>query len=215
MWIIKFRNWYNDFSKQQIKTSINLRHYTLFNKIVNAGLKKESKILEIGCGIGTLTGLLYSYNKFGHIVAADISDESIEIAKRRIGISERIDYVVTDMITFEYKHKFDFIILPDVMEHIPVEQHENLFKVISIHMHPSSKVVINIPHPKAIEFLRKNSPEKLQIIDQPLSADKLISDAYQNNLVLESYNSYSIFNNQHDFAFIIFENYQSNLQYKK
>lgn len=196
------KEWYNEFSVKQISTSINLRHYTIFNKAIQNGLKKNSKILEIGCGIGTLTSLLYKFISKGHIVAADISDESINVAKKRLGISSRIDFKVTDMSDFKYENKFDFIILPDVLEHIPIEQHKNLFDVISKHMFDHSTILINIPHPKAIEFLRETSPEKLQIIDQAISADTLLKDAYANDLILISYESYSIFNKENDYAFI-------------
>lgn len=202
---VEVKEWYNKFSTNQIKTSVNLRHYTVFNQIIKSGLKRNSKVLEIGCGIGTLTGLIHNFVKKGHILAADISDESIKIAKERIGESPRIDFKVTDMTDFEYAHMFDYIILPDVMEHIPLEQHLGLFDVIVKYMHPKSKIIINIPHPKAIEYLQKVSPEKLQIIDQALSADKLINDAYANQLMLLNYNSYSIFSLENDYAFIIFQ----------
>ncbi len=194
--------WYNEFAQKQLKTSVNLRHFVVYNQIVKSGLKRDSKVLEIGCGIGTLTGLLYSYLKNGQLLAADISNESIEIAKKRIGISSRIQYMVTDMIDFSVPEKFDFVILPDVMEHIPVEQHLNLFHVISKHTHEKSIVFIHIPHPKAIEFLQKYFPEKLQIIDQSLSAEKLLSDAYANDFILIEYKSYPLFHYENDYALI-------------
>jgi trans-aconitate 2-methyltransferase len=212
---VEVKEWYNKFSTNQIKTSVNLRHYNVFNQIVKSGLKRNSKVLEIGCGIGTLTGLMHNFITKGHILAADISDESIKIAKDRIGESARIDFKVTDMTDFEYTHMFDYIILPDVMEHIPVEQHPGLFKVMVKYMHPKSKIIINIPHPKAIEYLQKVSPEKLQIIDQALSADKLINDAYSNQLMLLNYNSYSIFSLENDYAFIIFQLNQDITLHKK
>lgn len=197
------KEWYNEFSSKQVKTSKNLRHYTLINKIINEGLNKHSKVLEIGCGIGTLTELLYNYIKKGQIVATDISDISITIAKKNIGISDRIDYIVTDMVDFNYAQKFDFIILPDVLEHIPIENHNDLFGIIVKHMHSSSKIIINIPHPKAIEYLQKVSPQKLQIIDQSIYADQLIQDTTSNNLLLLKYDSYSIFDTNFDYAFIV------------
>lgn len=197
------KEWYNEFSSKQVKTSKNLRHYTLINKIINEGLNKHSKVLEIGCGIGTLTELLYNYIKKGQIVATDISDISITIAKKNIGISDRIDYIVTDMVDFNYPQKFDFIILPDVLEHIPIENHNDLFGIIVKHMHSSSKIIINIPHPKAIEYLQKVSPQKLQIIDQSIYADQLIQDTTSNNLLLLKYDSYSIFDTNFDYAFIV------------
>lgn len=192
----QINNWYNTFSKDQLKTGLNLRHYTILNHLIKSGLKKNSSVLEIGCGIGTLTGLIHKYLKKGKLVVADISDESIKIAKTRIPSSQKIDFIVTDMKDFDYPQPFDFIILPDVLEHIPIAQHPNLFKTLSKLMHPQSILLIHIPHPKAIEYTRKNTPEKLQIIDQSISANQLLKDAYANNLILISYKSYSIFNRE-------------------
>jgi len=179
----EIKNWYNVFSKKQLKTGTNLRHYTIINHLINSGLQKNSSVLEIGCGIGTLTGLLHKYLKKGKLVATDISDDSIEIAKKRISKSENIDFLTTDMKDFNYPKKFDFIVLPDVLEHIPIEQHLGLFKILTKHMHDESILLINIPHPKAIEYIREHTPEKLQIIDQSISAETLLKNAYFSDLL--------------------------------
>lgn len=41
-------------------------------------------MLEIGCGVGTLTELLSQYITRGSMVAVDISTESVEIARKRL-----------------------------------------------------------------------------------------------------------------------------------
>lgn len=200
------RKWYNNFSKAQLNTGINLRHYRIINHLSDYGLKKDSKVLEIGCGIGTLTGLIHQFVKNGKLVATDISDESIEIAKKRISKSERIDFFVTDMQDFSSPEKFDFIVLPDVLEHIPLEQHNHLFKNISQVMHDTSIIVIHIPHPKALDYSRIHSPESLQIVDQSITAKQLMDATYANNLVLIDYKSYSVFNNVPDYVLATFRN---------
>jgi len=207
----KVKSWYNTFSKNQLETGVNLRHHTIMNYLYEAGFKSNSKVLEIGCGIGTLTGLLFQNLPKGKLVAADISDESIKIAKERIPNADKIDFYVTDMKDFTYPEKFDFIVLPDVMEHIPVEQHPGLFKTIEKHMHDDSIILINIPHPKALDYIRINTPEKLQIIDQSIGADTLISNAYANNLILTYYKAYSIFNEEADYVLVKFK---KNISYK-
>ncbi len=198
----KVRNWYNTFSKNQLHTGVNLRHYHLFNEIVRAGLKKNHKVLEIGCGIGTLTGLLLRYLSKGKLVATDISDVSIEVAKDRLSKFKQVEYVLTDMLDFSYPTAFDFVILPDVLEHIPIEQHLQLFSCINKHIHDQSMIVIHIPHPKAIEYYQKHFPDKLQVIDQAISSDRLLQDVYSQHLILDSYTSYSLFNQEPDYALI-------------
>lgn len=201
----EIKKWYNTFSEKQVATGTNLRHFTIFNKLIGAGLRRNHAVLEIGCGIGTLTKLIYGYLKSGELVATDISDESIEIARKRIPPSKRINFLVTDMVGFSYAKSFDFIVLPDVLEHIPLEQHKALFGIMSKHMHQESIMMINIPHPKALDFIRTHTPEKLQIIDQSIAADTMINNAYTTDLELINYISYSLFNKENDSILIRFK----------
>ena len=199
------KGWYNSFSANQVKTGTNIRHFNILSELINSGLKKDHLVLEIGCGIGTLTGLINQYLKRGKLVAADISNESIEIAKKTIKDADKIDFIVTDMIGFNTDKKFDFIILPDVMEHIPVDQHKALFKTMSNCMHDESIIFIHIPHPTALDYLRKTFPEKLQIIDQSISAKDMIVNAYDSNLRLIEYRSYNLTAEQTDYVIIKFK----------
>ena len=194
--------WYDDFAEHQVRTSVNLRHYTIMEFLKDAGLRKNSRVLEIGCGIGTLTGLLLKYVKKGKVVAADISPESVAIAEKRLSDKPNASFMVTDMTDFEYPGYFDFIILPDVLEHIPLEQHQSLFRTLASHMHDSSVILIHIPHPQALDYIRENAPDRLQIIDQSISADTLLVNAYGAGLVLVSYISYPLFDRSNDYAVI-------------
>lgn len=201
----EINNWYNTFSEKQVATGTNLRHYTIFNKLINSGIRKNYSVLEIGCGIGTLTKLIHAYLKKGELVATDISDKSIEIAKTRIPQSKKINFLVTDMKDFSYPKRFDFIVLADVLEHIPIEQHKELFEVLCKHMHDESIMLINIPHPKALDFIRSHFPEKLQVIDQSISAEILIKNAQACDLELIDYTSYSLYNKENDNVLVRFK----------
>ncbi|MFN2336924.1 MAG: hypothetical protein ABR560_08135 [Bacteroidales bacterium] len=69
-------------------------------------------------------------------------------------------------------------------------------------MHDNSVIVIHIPHPRALDYIRTTDPEQMQIIDQSVEADTLLGDAYDSGLTLISYNSYSLFDREHDYAVI-------------
>ena len=201
----EIKNWYNKYTGRQKKIGVNLRHFTVMNNGVKAGLQRNHYVLEVGCGIGTLTGLLAKYLKTGKLVATDISDKSIEIAKKRLLRHRNISFLVTDMQDFNQEEVFDFIILPDVLEHIPMNEHKVLFQNLSKSLKSGGKMLINTPHPKSIHYYRKNYPAKLQIIDQALPADFLLSNAYLAGLTLVHYTSYSIFHKAHDYVSILFE----------
>lgn len=194
--------WYDGFADRQEKTGVNLRHYKIMGFLADAGLSRHSRVLEIGCGIGTLTGLLSRYLRKGQVVAADISSRSVDIAKNRLKQAGNVTLMVSDMTDFHDPGLFDFIVLPDVLEHIPASQHRQLFRRLASHMHDSSVIVIHIPHPRAIDYLRKNSPDQLQIIDQAIEADTLLADAAASELMLVNYISYSLFNKENDYAVI-------------
>jgi SAM-dependent methyltransferase len=195
--------YYDSYADQQQQTGTNLRHYYLIHRLKKAGLKRHHRVLEVGCGIGTLTRLIYRYVKHGNVVAVDISEKSIASARKRFGNASRIEFMVSDMQKFTYPDNFDFIVLPDVLEHIPIEQYQHLFGTLRKHMHQDSIIYINIPHPQVIEYLGKNDPGKLQIIDQEVHADTITRNAYMNDLILKTYLSYSLFDRENDYAEVI------------
>ncbi|MEZ4800592.1 MAG: class I SAM-dependent methyltransferase [Flavobacteriales bacterium] len=181
---------YDEYSTQQKKIGVNIRHRTIIKNLVKAGLDNSSNVLEIGCGIGTLTSLLVK--KCGQLLAVDISPSSIEMAKKNLGKHHNLSFLVSDMSDFPATEKFDFIVLPDVLEHIPVEQHNNLFLQISKNLKPDGRVCIHIPDPYALEWIRNNKPELLQIIDQSLYTDIIIPSIYKNNLAIDKLVRYQL-----------------------
>src|SRR5437016_5619241 len=123
--ISKFYDTYN--TGQLKKLGVNIRHRTILKNLKKAGLLPRHNVLEIGCGIGTVTSLIAKYCKQGKIVSVDISPETITDAKNIWKDLRNVEFLVSDMSDFKYNMKFDFVVLPDVLEHIPVEQHKNLF----------------------------------------------------------------------------------------
>jgi len=196
-------DFYDQYSKQQLNTGVHIRHYTILQRLKKSGLKSNHRVLEIGCGIGTLTGLLGNYLKDGELTAADISPESIEIAKKRTAALKHVNYVVTDMSDFAPKGKYDFIVFPDVLEHIPKEQHNSIFKLLSGAMHENSKIAIHIPDPLALDYIRTYTPELLQIIDQSLYLEDFGKAIEGTQLMVEIYERYPLFTIDPDYNWIL------------
>lgn len=187
-------DFYDGFTENQTNIGISVRHRLIFKKLKQIGLTKKSNVLEIGCGIGTVSQLIIKYITEGQFVGCDISPKSIEIAQK-LNSNKNAEFICTDMSTFDHKLKFDFFVFPDVLEHIPVEQHSNIFSLIAKHSKPSSKVLINIPEPESLDWYRKNKPELLQIIDQSLSMQDLLNNSYPHGFKVESIIPYSIHTN--------------------
>ena len=181
----------------------NSRHRTIFKNLKKAGLQSNSSVLEIGCGIGSLSGLIINHLSNGFFVGADISSQTIGFLKKKYADRNRTDFVVTDMTDFTYGKKFDFIIFPDVLEHIPVSTHPLIFATLKNLVHENSVILINNPEPLALEWVHKHRPDLLQIIDQPLHVNHFAQLAYDNGFYIEKVEPYALHTQQYDYQNII------------
>lgn len=197
------KEYYDTFKEHQKKLGINIRHRTIFKNLKNAGLKANSNVLEIGCGIGTVSHLILKYITEGSFVGLDISSESIKMAQQFNAFHKKAEFLVNDMSNFTHKTKFDFVVFPDVLEHIPVEQHANIFKTISELTTPNAVVIINIPEPNYLNWVRANEPSRLQIIDQSLSMQDLLNNCYPYGFKVYSIMPYALHYHENDYLAIV------------
>src|SRR5690554_2673635 len=162
----KIVSFYDQFVHKQEKTGINSRHLSILDKLIKAGLSSHHQVLEIGSGIGTVSQLIARKTTKGRVLAVDISPESIQKARTLWKDQKNFSFEVSDMKEFDKSgQQFDFFVFPDVVEHIPVDQHDALFATVKRHAHPQSVIFIHIPAPRCLEWMIKNEPQKLQVID--------------------------------------------------
>lgn len=201
----KVVSFYDQFVEKQAKTGINSRHLSILDKVKKAGLQANHRILEVGCGIGTVSHLLATQVPQGKVLAVDISPESIEKAKVLLKDQKNLNFEVSDMSDFDKKGEtFDFFVFPDVLEHIPVDQHFRLFQNIQKHSHADSVIFIHIPAPRYLQWMIDNEPEKLQVIDQPLDSGDLIKNITANGFYLEKMETYGLFFEEKDYQYFVF-----------
>jgi len=201
---------YDQFANQQIKTGVNSRHLSIISKLKNAGLKPHHKVLEVGCGIGTVSQLIAKNTPKGEVLAVDISPESIAQAKTIWKGLENLHFEVSDMKNFQKKDTlFDAVVFPDVLEHIPVEDHFALFETIKKHSHSATFIFIHIPSPRFLEWMIANEPEKLQVIDQPLDTGELVSKLSANDFYLDKMDTYGLFYQEKDYQYFVFKKKQA------
>jgi cyclopropane fatty-acyl-phospholipid synthase-like methyltransferase len=196
---------YDEFKTKQEKTGLNIRHYMVFNHCLRVGLRSDHNILEIGCGIGTFTSLMAKFATKGKIVATDISADSVELAKRKLKGSKNTEFITSDMKDFKHPAKFDFVVMVDVLEHIPLDQYDSLFAIINAQTGKQAVLAMNIPHPNIIRWLRKYNPNALQIEDNPVQMDFLSRHLYSNGFRLKSFQPYSITHKGDDYVFMVFQ----------
>jgi len=90
-----------------------LAHYCMTKP---AHLKKGSKILDVGCGVGTL---VHQFNKLGHqATGIDVNKNAIQNT-----ISPRNCFLVQNSSKLDYPENFfDLIVSREVLEHIPASE---------------------------------------------------------------------------------------------
>lgn len=205
---------YDEWIGRQKKVNINSRHLYIFNNLIKNGLKRNSSVIEIGCGIGTLSELILKYLKGGVFFGNDISPESINYAKKRFAKYKNASFEAFDVAHKELINKYDFIILADVLEHIPIEAHNELFKAFSNISHKKTKLVINIPHPRLIEYQKVHEKELLQIIDQALPFHHIMELAGNYGFELLQFSNNKVFRDPFDYQFIVFGRAENKIEIK-
>lgn len=196
------KKYYDDYITDQYEIGVNDRIFLMYEKLKALGLKSNSKVIELGCGIGVVTHLIRKTVKKGQIEAVDISPKSIEFAQSKIKESN-IKFAVGDVTEYTPDlEKANFVTLFDVIEHIPAEHHLKLFKNVSRMLDQNGWLLINIPSPASIEWDRVHQPEVLQIIDQALPLSLIAKNLEASGLELAQFKTYSIWK-EDDYQFIL------------
>jgi ubiquinone/menaquinone biosynthesis C-methylase UbiE len=215
----EIENFYDDFVEKQKKISINKRHYSILDILEKTNLSSHYNVLEIGCGIGTFTTLLSTKIVEGQIVAMDISGESIKYAQETIKRTN-LKFIHADATNFDFgNQKFDVIVMPDVIEHIPIELHKKLFESLSRVLNINGYIMIHIPNPYYLQWCHENRPDLLQVIDQPITTDILIQNTYPNGLFIDALKTYPIWINDNDYQYVIlrkkgYQDFSKTIEYK-
>jgi len=100
-------------------------------------IEKDSKVLDIGCSEGDLTFELAKKAK--KVVGIDLNEKYLNKAKKNRS-AQNIDYIFGDAASFNFKEKFDFAVLSNVLEHI--EKREDFLRKIGL---IARKILIRAP----------------------------------------------------------------------
>ena len=192
-WPVDSRAFYDKYVDRQLSAGVNARHHLILRWLNRFGLQANDRVLEIGCGVGTLTGLMAAgLGSQGSILGVDLSPRSIDAARGRLAEFDRVQLLAGDILEVEIAGQFDVVVLPDVIEHIPSELHPALFRRIAQWVKASGFVLLHYPNPLFLEWCHTHRPDVLQPVDQPIHADALSANAYAAGLRLDHLETYSI-----------------------
>jgi cyclopropane fatty-acyl-phospholipid synthase-like methyltransferase len=164
------------------QASRKLHDYTQVNRRIERAWKTiceclpASRILEIGCGVGSVCWRLSRKFPAADIVGVDFSPGNLDIAGRFFS-APNVHYNLMsadDEFTFG---TFDLIILMDVYEHIAVadrpELHENIRRSLNL----DGTVVLTVPTPRHLAWQRAYDSTEIQPVDEEITPEGLCSIA--------------------------------------
>lgn len=197
------REFYDEYVTYQERVGVNERHHAILRALQRDGLHTGHHVLEIGCGVGTLTELLAATVREGCVTGVDLSPKSIDAAEARLAACHNVRLLADDVVDMRLDDEFDVVVLPDVIEHIPLERHSALFGRVASWVKPTGFVLLNYPNPHYLAWCQQERPHLLQVIDQPIHADVLLSNARPHGLYLDSLQTYSIWVQEGDYVLAV------------
>lgn len=100
----------------KLNNGIHPKHRIMnYHRYFIDNIEENSKILDIGCGIGVLANSIAK--KAEIVLACDINRNSIEMAKSTFK-NDNVKFIYADATSYEFNENFDYIILSNVLEHI-------------------------------------------------------------------------------------------------
>jgi ubiquinone/menaquinone biosynthesis C-methylase UbiE len=89
--------------------------------LLNAGLKKGMRCIDIGCGSGSVTRLMANLvGKTGHVVGVDIDNRYLQYCTRKITSGQNIEFIHDDICKSKLasKERFDIVYSRFMFHHL-------------------------------------------------------------------------------------------------
>jgi len=110
--------------------------------LVEAALEQErqsGEVLEPACGTGLWTQHLVRHHS--RVIAIDASPEAIAINRRRVQ-SDAVEYVVTDLFTWQPEARFDAVFFGFWLSHVPGNEFERFWAKVAASLKPKGRVFL-------------------------------------------------------------------------
>lgn len=127
------------------KRIISRKNFTYRNSLdlLDMYLKDNSKILDVGSGVGTLD--FYLAKKGCTVTGIDISTKAVRVANqnaRIFGLSN-LRFYIGNVNKFKFSSKFDLILCSEIIEH--VEDDSKLLKDLRKHLNEDGIIFLTTP----------------------------------------------------------------------
>jgi trans-aconitate 2-methyltransferase len=188
------RAFYDEFSVSRMTGYLrkpNLRIERAIERILPF-VSSDSTVLEIGCGIGLVTERIAEVAVDGAVWACDISETNIQQASERVtapNVYFRRGDVLRDFDALRawIPRPPQLVVMVDVIEHLALAHHAALLWNLATLVRRDAAVILTFPSPQYQRHLREASPDKLQIVDEMVELEPLLSIATANGFHLKHF----------------------------
>jgi 1-acyl-sn-glycerol-3-phosphate acyltransferase len=120
----------------KVKTALE-KNYQQFHEL----LPLKGHILDIGCGYGFLSYMLYLTSRDRRITGIDYDEEKIDTANHCFIKDEHVNFEHTDVLKYSFE-VYDGIVLSDVLHYLPAAKQKAVISKCIDHLGPNGVIVI-------------------------------------------------------------------------
>jgi 2-polyprenyl-3-methyl-5-hydroxy-6-metoxy-1,4-benzoquinol methylase len=121
-----------------------------------------SRVLEIGCGLGTVTRHLAS--EVDRVTALDVSVIAIQTARHRCP-ARNVTFVGADALAWETAERFDLVLALAVFEHFEPAQRSRFLRNTAAWLAPGGRLVLHVPITRSWSASRRKSKLGMTALD--------------------------------------------------
>ncbi|MEO6231055.1 MAG: 1-acyl-sn-glycerol-3-phosphate acyltransferase [Ferruginibacter sp.] len=120
----------------KIKVSLE-KNYQLFHDL----LPKQGDLLDIGCGYGFMSYMLYFTSPQRNITGVDYDEEKIKTANGCFDKTDHINFYAANALEFPFE-KYDGIVIADVLHYLQPDAQKQLVEKCLRHLNPNGTIII-------------------------------------------------------------------------
>lgn len=147
---------YRDIFEKDIRWPVFYHITPIRKNILNwYEFKDNAEVLEIGAGMGAITGILC--DKAGYVTSVELSKQRAKAIEQRCKNKENLELIVGNFNDIKFEKKFDYITLIGVLEYAPMytdseNPFEDFLKKVKMLLKDDGKLLIAIENQFGLRY---------------------------------------------------------------
>lgn len=198
-------SYYDEHTKFKINdfVKVNPRVEEAWKTLIINSPKNPKRILEIGCGVGSICARMNKKWPDAKVTGIDISVASIATAQKLFA-NQKTNFIVSLLTEETFNEQFDLIVFMDVYEHISVADRPVVHHTLKKILNNKGKIFLSVPTPQNLKWSLVHKPETMQPVDEHISFDVVNKLALDTDTEVQLYQVKSIWNTG-DYSHVILE----------